>query len=91
MYFKIMRILFLFLVCLFVFNSGDLHSCEDDGDHEPVCDDCSCVFCATGLIGITNSNPDSMTMFYPMGKINPDNDLFNFGDITFEIDQPPRV
>lgn len=88
---RILCILVILPVSLLVFNSGDLHSCDDNGDHEPVCSDCACIFCSTGLIGIIDSPTAPTATNYLLGHLAPGRKLLKYGELAFEIDQPPKA
>lgn len=90
MFKKTTNTLFLAAMALLIFNCGDLHSCDYDSDHGPVCDDCSCINCSSSLNSPAISSQDWNATFCLLGDFKPINPYFKFGEIATDIDRPPR-
>jgi hypothetical protein len=84
------HILFFVAISLFVFNSGDYHACPDDDHHEPICDECSCIVCSSGLVGIDISGEDFEVDYILSTDLVLSEYNSKFGEIVTELDQPPR-
>ena len=86
------HIILLLALALFIFNSGDYHICSDgDEHHAPMCEDCSCVNCSSGLNGIYTAI-EKFDVIYNLSEFLVfSNSNFNFGEIAVELDRPPKA
>lgn len=91
MYNKMAHILFFVAVSLFIFNSGDYHACPDGDHHGTVCDDCSCVVCSSGLVGIDINLEDFHVKYSLSANLTISEYHSRFGEIVTDLDQPPRA
>lgn len=90
MYKKTINAVVFSALALLIFNCGDFHSCNFDGDHGPICDNCPCLICSSGLNSPAISGYDWDVTYCRLGNIKPVNPYFKFGEIAVDIDQPPR-
>ena len=88
---KIIRFIFIVSICLFVFNSGDFHNCEEDSDHEPICNDCSCSICASGHLLIEMTGQAFDPIYSSSDHLNTGESNNKFDEFVVELDQPPRI
>jgi len=92
---KFISILFLIAAGLLVYATIDIDSCcceyEESDDHDPVCDDDSCLFCAAGIVGINlpeNNFDFKFNTYQPLSLLNKTSMV---GDFIKDLDQPPRA
>jgi hypothetical protein len=91
-----MNYLFTLLLCIvtiaiFTLNVDVFHDCHDDGDHQPVCENCSCIFCASGFAGI-EITAEYVGIQYDLAEhLKSSDKLLRFVEPVFDIDQPPRI
>ena len=88
---KLVRLIFLVSICLFIFNSSDFHACDEDGDHEPICNDCSCSICASGSILIEMAGQPFDPIYSSSEQHQSWESNNKFDDLVIEFDQPPRI
>ena len=92
---KFVSILFIFAVALMIYNTGLFESCSCDTEEEnhadPVCENDSCLFCTSGLIGIDVTSQNFNILSNSPRPYSFSENTLKPGEIVTELDQPPRA